>query len=381
MIIRFAKSNVSRLKLLRVAGSLIAALSTAPVGAQWALTDLGDLPGGGPQSAAYAINNRSQVVGWSSGNGLIAGVVPGPKAFLWQNGSMINLGTPPGTSFSYARGINDSGQVVGYSPSPERAIIRQGSSFTYLGDLPGGLDLSEANDINNSGQVVGLGYGPDGPRGVLWHNGTITDLGDFPGGTRSSEARAINNLGQIVGTSGALVGSASVSVPFIWENGTMVSLGALPGGNGGGIAFDINDAGQVVGGAAGSASSYSAFIWQNGVMTGLGDLPGGSSRTEAYGINSLGQVVGMSGSSGGRAVLWQNGVAIDLNTVSGVAGSGWRLTEARAINDAGQIVGSGLNPDGSARGFILTPIPEPGHWAMLLFGLGLVGHLARRKVA
>jgi hypothetical protein len=49
----------------------------------------------------------------------------------------------------------------------------------------------------------------------------------------------------------------------------------------------------------------------------------------------------------------QGGPIQDLNVVL-PAGSGWTLTEARAINARGQIAGSGaLN--GVSRGFVLTP--------------------------
>jgi probable HAF family extracellular repeat protein len=43
----------------------------------------------------------------------------------------------------------------------------------------------------------------------------------------------------------------------------------------------------------------------------------------------------------------------DLNTLI-PANSGWFLQEARGINDAGQIVGSGWN-NGQYRAFVLTP--------------------------
>lgn len=42
-----------------------------------------------------------------------------------------------------------------------------------------------------------------------------------------------------------------------------------------------------------------------------------------------------------------------------VPDSGWSLlTEARAINNEGQIIGYGEKKDGSQSGFLLTPIQE-----------------------
>jgi hypothetical protein len=50
------------------------------------------------------------------------------------------------------------------------------------------------------------------------------------------------------------------------------------------------------------------------------------------------------------------------------------------INDHGWIVGDAYNSETQqTRAFLLTPVPEPETYAMLLFGLGLMGIVARRK--
>jgi hypothetical protein len=52
-------------------------------------------------------------------------------------------------------------------------------------------------------------------------------------------------------------------------------------------------------------------------------------------------------------VLFEDGRVIDLNTLL-PANSGRTLTEARDINDRGQIVGTGV-VNGRQRAFLLTP--------------------------
>jgi probable HAF family extracellular repeat protein len=133
----------------------------------------------------------------------------------------------------------------------------------------------------------------------------------------------------------------------------------------------INDLGQVVGVDVVSGVD-SAFIWDNGVMTalGLGDLPGGASRmTIAYGINNSGWVVGFSAMKNGpdwRAFVWNQADGTrDLNNLLDASGQGWSLQECNGINDAGQIVGEGLNPAGASHAFLLTPVPEPSTVYML----------------
>jgi probable HAF family extracellular repeat protein len=76
---------------------------------------------------------------------------------------LTELGTLGGDS-SYALGINDAGQVVGWSYTAERdrhAFITgpSGVGMTDLGTLGG--SNSYANGINDSGQVVG---GPTRPQ-------------------------------------------------------------------------------------------------------------------------------------------------------------------------------------------------------------------------
>lgn len=287
---------------------------------------------------AYGINETGQVVGQSL------------HAFLWQNGTITDLGTLGGSS-SLALGINDAGQVVGYSyttgNAASHAFLWQNGTMIDLGTLGG--SSSEARDINDAGQVVGSSTKAGNfPRhAFLWQNGTMTDLGTLHGSF--TVAHGVNDAGQVVGESATVSGGRDA---FLWQNGTMTNLGNL-GGSGWTVAFDINDAGQVVGYSytAGSVAQR-AFLWQNGTMTDLGTLGGSHSR--AYGINNLGQVVGVSYTAGNAAqhgFLWENGTMTDLGTLGGTT------SEALGINDAGQIVGESRTADGGphATMWILGP--------------------------
>jgi len=244
-------------------------------------------------------------------------------------------------------------------------------TITDLGTLGGGeYSYSTAEGINDSGQVVGHAWsGSEVIHAFLWENGVMQDLGTLYGGY--STAEGINDSGQVVGESDFPTGCTA----FLWENGTMQDLGTLPDGFGSG-ARSVNDSGQVVGCAMTAAWDWHAFLWENSVMQDLGTLGGTSS--DAYGINGSGQVVGKAKTANedGHACLWENGAMYDLNELI-LSDSGWALRRATCINDVGQVVGTGLNPQGYEHAFLLTPIPEPSTPSLVV--LGALGLLLRRR--
>ena len=121
------------------------------------LHDLGTL--GGQKAEGFALNNSDQVVGWSQT------VNANIDAFLYSGGQMKDLGNLGGT-FAVADGINDSGTIIGQSQTSGNAGYH---AFVYnngeLSDLntlitPAsaiGWTLQSARGINKSGQIVGYG--------------------------------------------------------------------------------------------------------------------------------------------------------------------------------------------------------------------------------
>jgi PKD repeat protein len=86
----------------------------------------------------------------------------------------------------------------------------------------------------------------------------------------------------------------------------------------------------------------------------------GGLRSSANDINEYNQIAGSSESvAGNHAVIWdETGTIVDLNDMI-MADTGWVLTSATAINDNGDIAGTGtLN--GEAHGFLLTSGAPPG---------------------
>lgn len=132
------------------------------------LTDIGSL--GGDYSWGQSMNNSGQVVGWSplSGENNI-------HAFLYSTGQMTDIGAFPGFE-SRAYGINDLGHVVGASGG-KGFIFKDG----VLSDLPlmDGGSAGPATDINNLNQIVGSHQFDThpGPTAYRYQSGNIEDLG------------------------------------------------------------------------------------------------------------------------------------------------------------------------------------------------------------
>ena len=123
----------------------------------YSIVDLGTL--GGTSSYGWGINNNGQVAGYS----YIAGSNVS-HAFIADGSGMTDLGTLGGTH-SYGWGINDSGQVVGYSSTvtgSNAAFFYDGSSMLDLCMMTdcassGWSNFTAAYGINNNGDITGYG--------------------------------------------------------------------------------------------------------------------------------------------------------------------------------------------------------------------------------
>ncbi|MBE2179197.1 MAG: PEP-CTERM sorting domain-containing protein [Chthoniobacterales bacterium] len=324
--------------------------------------------GGFTNSFAYGLNESGQVVGTGQ-----YGVGPF-SPFLYDNGIVTPLS--PGSGFDEATAINNGGSIVG-NIGFDASSYAGGGSWTPLGSLG---STSFVYDVNASGFAVGEAFdeGPGNFRAVSYSNGIATDLGTLGGS--ASVARAVNTAGQIVGNAD-LAGDVFCHA-FIYQGGAMSSLGTLLGEDACSFAYGINAAGQVVGWSDTSDGAFRAFLWDaDGGMVDLGSLTG-HEFSEARDINNLGQVVGgaLSYSSDEAAILFDEGVWWNLqDLVVNMEEQGFSaLRTAYRINDAGQIIGIGLDHDLNTVGFLLNPVPEPS--TGILAALGLAGILLCRRV-
>jgi probable HAF family extracellular repeat protein len=350
-----------QLQILSVAAAALVASSTLfaqlPAAPRYSLTDLGTL--GGTTSEAAGLNTLGDVVGWS------ATADGANHAFLYRNGQMIDLGTLPGGSESYATAISDEGVVAGYGGINRygpmfreftQGFVWQDGTLRELGALYCPCSFNErygtsrALAINRIGRVVGDSRVFRGglTHAFLWQPTAMRDLGDDLDGAMVSGAFGINNRDEVAGAMGGRA--------FLIRAGVREDVGVLPG-HATSVARAVNDIGQVAGDAFTAAGTPRAFTWDGGQLRDLGVLLG-DAASEARAINIGGQIVGRSGAtdfSRGRAVLWQDGLVLDLNSLH--TGAGWLLVSATAINDVGQIAGVGVR-NGQLRAFLLHPLGQ-----------------------
>lgn len=326
----------------------------------YAVTDLGTL--GGSESAARAVNDAGQVAGVS--------YLPSDESFraaLWDGGNPTNLGAIHGPD-SEAFGLNNNGWVVGKADTNPRqnlphAFLWHDGAMEDLGTFGG--PFSSANAVNDAGQVVGSAFVDDITyHAFTWQDGQMTEL-DTLGG--SSEALGVNADGVVAGTSM----TCQHFHPVLWDDGAILDQG-VPKGFTDAAIWGLNSSGLAVGHAWGNTDGSHAVQWRDGIASDLGTLGGANSL--AFAANEDGLTVGYAQTATGvnHATLWNDKGIQDLNALTSTPG--WLLREARGINNVGQIVGEGLNPQGETHAFLLTPDPgsSPG-W------LGWALHLTEKK--
>jgi probable HAF family extracellular repeat protein len=189
--------------------------------------ELGSL--GGSISQAFGINSSGQVVGLSD-TADNSGINLADHATLWDGNAVIDL--DPFGAHSQANAINDFSQIVGWSSTSvgnRHATLWNGTTMTELGLLGG--DTSEAHSINNAGLVAGFSSISDNGEihATLWENGTVTDLNSFldidavNAGWVLTQANGINDNGSIVG-----IAYNSKLSPYVFHPFLLTQVTAVP---------------------------------------------------------------------------------------------------------------------------------------------------------
>jgi probable HAF family extracellular repeat protein len=314
--------STCKIALIAVLGIATATCQTAAAATLYSVTYLDN--GNSNQLFATGINNLGQVVGYS----IPIDINPRTlvvDAFRTAPNSPINPATDylgSSGSINSPSAINDLGQVVGSSiVNSEYQSFRTApnSPINPATDYIGLGNFSFATDINNLGQII--------LRQDLLRRGTRS--------FRTAPNSPINLATDNIGTLGGIAG------PFPFRSSN---------------AYGINDLGQVVGDSLNINLEQHAFRTApnsaiNPATDDLGTLGGSTSRANA--INNSGVVVGNSTTASGNSHAFRTTANSPINPATDDLGTLGGLTStASAINNLGQVVGDSLTASGDRHAFL-----------------------------
>lgn len=203
-----------------------------------------------------------------------------------------------------------------------------------------------AYGINASGQIAGS----TGSRAVMFSNGNVQDLG-LDSAFYWSLGWAINDSGQIAGYLLPTM-SSPCTQGFLYSGGNIINFGE-------GFASAINNAGDVVIASCNPADLL-VYHASTAVTDNLGRPPEYFASATGMAINNYGQIAGSVVASASSlcfenrcGFLYEDGAFKSLGTLPNCNGS-----DARHINDSGQIVGA-------AEG--CSDVVDPHHWKAFLY--------------
>ncbi len=337
--------------------SAVCALS---MGSAWAAlpslssTDLG-------AGTAYWMSSDSRYVLGHRSNGVPT---------LWTDGIAKEM---PGVHF--IKGVNADGLIL--TVTTESTALYTGTE--YLDRLPIGYGVSTNNNffVNDAGQIAGNFRYPEqgAPALRIEADGNFTVL-DSPGARLGSNwVMGMNASGDVVGFNNA------GENPILWKHdGTVVNLRSyLRADIDSASAIGISNAGHIIGSASdediGLLGTSEYWMFWNDQMYDMGNF-----RPTA--VNSSGVVIGIvptlvNGQSNHHVnAIWtiESGVVSvgDLLAQGDPLKQDWSNISMRTINDRGDILANYGPGTGGQVVVLSNMVPEPGTYALMLLGLGML---------
>jgi hypothetical protein len=235
----------------------------------------------------YDVNGQGQAAGYCNGNP--------DRAFIWSAGTGMQFLVPATAGAQcYAEGLNDSGQVVRNCVSgSERFGFSWTSDVGMVEIRVQGSTNSYARHVNGSGQVAGqtaLG------QAWIWTEQDGISLIAGVNNGWSVGLLGLTESGHVIGYTTQVAPTSGPQYAFAWRQGDGLSLLYLEqGANSYPRAW--NAAGQVTG-AAVRNNLWGAFVWTPGKgIVALDPIPEpvyNSPCADAFAINARGQVAGVS---------------------------------------------------------------------------------------
>jgi uncharacterized membrane protein len=278
--------------------------------------------------------------------------------------------------------ITPSGVVAGITELRHAVLWRPKSGVEEL-SVPEGFNFTEPVAITKAGDVLIDAFDAKGRkrRAFVYSNHSLVALAG-----NQTWARGVGAAGTIVGE--WVPDGKTTTEAVYWSNAVPHSIGLCCGG----MLKAVNERGDMVGDAYDDRGHYHAFSWSP--VSGQRSIDPADSYSSAVAINSAGHILLQVGTEayledtrhlehldlsrkfynsvqalndcdvvvGGygpvaeryRAFTWSRAQGLQDLSSSVASDSGWKLKSAVAINNEGEIVGSG-ELHGAGRGFLLIP--------------------------
>jgi len=290
---------------------IFAPLTKAETGFFWsASTGAIDILGPIENTASFAraINDSGQVTGeapFKNADGTMS-----YHPFIWTlDEGMVDLGLPTGTVRAEAHAINAVGDVAGRAFTADNNVRpfvwSPGKGFRFLVSSKHADPYLSCSAINNFDEVVGYDYDPTSvATHVLYWSPALSEmrfLGGFPANYQSFSYNGINNLHHIAGTMGPILGSDWHA--FIWTKLT----GAVDINFGGRQTegWAINDNDEVVGVGDFGTPDIRGFYWSRAAgMVPVQTLYGRESYCTSINLNSTFVGYEYDADTHSHAVIW-----------------------------------------------------------------------------
>jgi probable HAF family extracellular repeat protein len=278
----------------------------------------------------------------------------------------------PGATATVARGINNSGETVGFYQTtsctnydvnvPNCPTL--GFKYvhnTYTTVMVPNSTSTAVNGVNDLGDIVGFYTNADGTRHgfIWWHTGTVRTI-DAPKTQYSTIAMGINKAGVVVGGVWGIGQTGTFAEGgWYWLKGNFTTLDPKGSSNGtccqsvNGISNNNRVAGQVF---------YHDF-WQAWLESGKDVDTWTYLRSDTFGtaVDSSANAVGYGSVSGGwfgKAIESGEGSADREGNINFMAVSypGATSTQPFGMNDARYLAGSYVDSAGNRHGFMAQPV-------------------------
>ncbi len=366
-------------------GQIAGQINNAAIWQNGGAIDLG-IPSGDVEGYGNGIDDAGELVGTAStttpGYYPIHAFVYGNIDYFGDPYEMRDLGTLGGSS-SAAYAINNNSEIIGWSYLPGDQVthafvdrlefISAGGFGAYVYNMydldAGASDTTIANGINDNDTIVGTDYPGDGTSYAsiyYWDSSSSSVVSkfflwnpytDYPA---NCSANAINNAGLAVGT----FSSSLRQVAVLWGNPyTPYDLNTVISSNSGWTLYSasgINNSGQIVGsGFNAAAGRNGAFLLTPITLAWLAVSPtsviGGAGVTGTVALTApavLDTTVYLSASSGTA------GVPASVTVPAGQSGAQFAIS-TQAVTSATSVTITASNPGPTPVSAALTVTPIP----------------------